>query len=88
MREYDAHIEGHGKKDAMLNLVLSMFISHVSTRMWDTRNKLSVKSLRDKFESWVKKRKEINVCNDRASDIIQNVIEVDQLLNDLILYHD
>lgn len=85
VREHDAQIAVHGKKDAIFKLVLSTFLAHVSSRMRDTHNKPSVKTLRDKYESLANRRKETNSCNERASGITEDVSEVDQVLNDLIL---
>lgn len=86
--EHYAHIVGHGKKNAMFKLVLSTFIAHVPCRMLEAYNKPSVKTLRDKLESLVKNRKEINSCNDCTSGIIEDMSELDQILDDLILQRE
>lgn len=53
VREHDAHIAGHGRKDATFKLVLSTFLAHVPCKMWETHNEPNVKTLRDKFENLV-----------------------------------
>lgn len=65
--------------------MLSTFIAHVREKIKETRNKPSVKKLREKFESILKKRKEVNWNNERTSGISKDVLNPEQLLYDLLI---
>lgn len=85
VRDHDAHIAPQRKNDAMFSHVLETFITNLPCQMYCRHNKPSVKTLRDKFDSLMKNRKEWNTKNEKASGISEEVSDVGQLLDDLLL---
>lgn len=51
--------------------------------MCSGHNKLSTKTFRNKFESFIKKRKKRNVAHEMTFGILENVFDLDDLLDDL-----
>ena len=84
VREFDAHLAGHGETDKSFEKVHSRFISEVPTKLLLTHQEPRVKTLRDKLRTILTARKTKNRANESASGIAEEVSEEDQLLDDFL----
>lgn len=85
VREFDAHLAGHGEKDKLFSQVLEKFNSNLPASTLVKHQKPGLKTLRDKLRSMLALRKKQNEKNAAASGISEAVTEESQLLDDFIL---
>ena len=88
VQEHEAHTAGYGKLDTAFGNVRETFIENMDAATWEKQTKPSVKTLRDKFRSLVRARRDANSANEDASGIAEDITEMDQILDDLIQEKD
>lgn len=85
VREFDAHLAKHGEKDKAFEKVYSRFIENMPSSAFLTRQKPTVKTLRDKLRALLSARKSENRKNQAASGISEDMTQENMLLDDFVL---
>lgn len=82
--DYDAHVAPYWKRNLLLARGLQIFFKNIPYQMGCRHNQPPTQTLRDKFESLMKNRKERNTASGMAARILEEASDVDQLLDDLL----
>lgn len=85
IREFDAHLTGHGAEDKVFERVHGRFITLLPSYIAIRHQKPSEETLQDKLGTMITVRKSKNRTNVSASGISETVTEEDQLLDDFVL---
>ncbi len=78
----------HRKKGEMFDSVKEVFVQSLPSSVFDTNEKPSLKSVRDRFARLEEKRRDFAKRHALQSGNMESVTETDQLLDDLILEKD
>ena len=88
VRDVDAHKADHGQKEKVFEKVRENFLLAVPARVFETYERPSVKSVRDRFIRLEEKRREAVRRNELTSGNVEMLTDIDVLLEDLILEKD
>lgn len=84
VREFEAHLADHGKKDGAFQNVLDRFIGLTPPVRWRRMQKPKLKTVRDKFRSMLQIRKEEVKAYESASGVSEPVTEENKLLDEFL----
>lgn len=84
VRLHNAHRAPHGKKDDHFTKVLETVLANLPSSLWDSMQKPTMKTMRDKLRSMMVDRRGTNKRNANSSGIAETIGPAEQLLDDFI----